>query len=124
MTLTLVECIIDNVKSVITFSMRAETGIRGGLRSRWINIRVGSIPIASTNIGRYPVIGSGADCKSAGLAVSGGSSPSLPTKKINSTVVNFETIYMAPWSKLFGIQAFRACNAGLESHRGHTGSKS
>lgn len=79
--MALVGCTMNNIKSVINFSMRAETGIRGGLRSRWINIRVGSIPIASTNIGRYPVIGSGADCKSAGLAVSGGSSPSLPTKK-------------------------------------------
>lgn len=62
-------------------SMCAGTGIQDGLRSRWMNIRVGSTPITSTNIGRYPVIGSGADCKSAGLAVSGGSSPSLPTKK-------------------------------------------
>ena len=32
-------------------------------------------------MGRYPVIGSGADCKSAGLTPSGGSSPSLPTSK-------------------------------------------
>ena len=74
--------------------MCAETGIQSGLRSRWINIHAGSTPVTPTNIGRYPVIGSGADCKSAGLAVSGGSSPSLPTKKINSTVANFETIYM------------------------------
>lgn len=71
-----------------------------------MNIRVGSTPITSTNIGRYPVIGSGADCKSAGLAVSGGSIPSLPTKKINSTFANFEIIYIAPGVNGLGHKPF------------------
>ena len=37
----------------------------------------------------------------------------------NSTVANFETIYITPWSKRFRTQAFHACNAGFESRRGY-----